>query len=352
MMAILLLVVIGGCGFPIKPEPMVFVHDDEIVRRGEFVVLADRRIFTMMAFLNATGYDLESDGVEMHPVRVRVRRMLREKEVQFPDKFREWKKYYKRKPYQICVYIDFTLSLSTDYPFRRIRPYDELGFFNTIFLLADFPEVLNDFWETTDLETIWAKVKPDYVAEIGYYDIDEMERTLPFIWQYLRMQRKDSSTIVHVPNLLEAHYAAYCVRYEDYIFSVESPGSNTKGFNIHEYLHTFVNDIVKEHYHRYARKLRAYYPAGKDEKLSDAYPEAFTIECLVRALDRRMRILLTDDPATKRKQENIARDISRQGLTLTYPFFQCLSDFEKSNLPFDEFLPQMLEILPEFAPKN
>jgi hypothetical protein len=282
----------------------------------------------------------------MHPVRVRVRRLLREKEVQFPDKFREWKKYYKRKRYQTCVYIDFTLSLSTDYPFKRIRPYDELGFFNTIFHLADFPKVLNDFWETTDLETIWAKVKPDYVAEIGDYDIDEMERTLPFIWQYLRMQRKDSSTIVHVPNLLEAHYAAYCVRYEDYIFSVESPGSNTKGFNIHEYLHTFVNDIVKEHYHRYARKLRAYYPAGKDEKLSDAYPEAFISECLVRALDRRMRILLTDDPATKKKQENIAIDISRQGLTLTYPFFQCLSDFEKSNLPFDEFLPQMLETLP------
>ena len=74
-----LLLAAGACGAPsARPEPDPFPHEDE-VRRGEgFVVLADRRVFATMAFLNATGFDDEAEGVSMHPVRRRVRALLAE----------------------------------------------------------------------------------------------------------------------------------------------------------------------------------------------------------------------------------------------------------------------------------
>jgi hypothetical protein len=52
-----------------------FNHPDEIVKGQGFMVLADRRLFVVMAFLNAVGMDEEFPGKPMHPVRVGVREL-------------------------------------------------------------------------------------------------------------------------------------------------------------------------------------------------------------------------------------------------------------------------------------
>ena len=70
----LLLVVLAGCHAPIKVEPLEFHHADEVRQEGDFMVLADRRVFAVMAFLNVCGFDEEVAGKEMHPVRKKVTR--------------------------------------------------------------------------------------------------------------------------------------------------------------------------------------------------------------------------------------------------------------------------------------
>ncbi len=40
---------------------------------------------------------------------------------------------------------------------------------------------------------------------------------------------------------------------------------------------------------------------------------------------------------------------TEKGLMLTRPFYQLLSEFEQSGKPFDQFLPTMLDHLPEYG---
>jgi hypothetical protein len=166
------------CGAKGRPEPASFDHPDEVVRGGGFMALADRREFAVMAFLNATGFDDEAQGQQMHPVRVKVRQMVAANLAEHPKKVKAWRRYRKglvRKHLGTYAYQDYVLSLSTDYPFRRIRRNDELGYWYTAWLLADLPKVLNDFWRAAKLDEVWDAVKADYIAEIKRYDFEKMQ---------------------------------------------------------------------------------------------------------------------------------------------------------------------------------
>jgi hypothetical protein len=347
---------LAGCSVgsksKVQPEAIRFDHPDEVVKGEGFMVLADRREFAVMAFLNATGYDEEAQGQQMHPVRVKVRELVTANVAGNPEKVNAWRRYRNgtmRKHLQPFHFQDFALSLSTDYPFRRIRPDSELGYSITAEQLRDFPEVLNDFWTTAKLAEVWDQVKSQYVAEIRKYNFERMKRRMDFLWTYLRMPRHDTLTLVSVPNLLESHFEAIGARYEDLYYSVESPGSHDYDLNIHEYLHSVVNPLVQADFDAQQAKLAKYCQAGKDRPFGKTYgsPVTSTFESLVRALDHRLVVLQTNDPADKKRIEGQVAWETEKGLTLVQPFYSLLAEFEQSGKPFDQFLPTLLEHLPE-----
>jgi hypothetical protein len=315
------------------------------------MVLADRRIFAVMAFLNAAGYDEEIEGKQMHPVRVKVRKMVVDNLGKSPDKLQTWQQYYKTRIVATFQYQGYAMSLSADYPFRRIRADSELGYAWTADRLRDFPDILNDFWVAAELDKVWEQVKGDYITEIKKYDMEKMGRQMSFLWEYLRMKRRDLLTIVNVPDPLDRYYHAIGAHYENYYYCVESPGAHAYDLNIHEYLHSIINGIVKANYGRYSDKLDKYYQAGKTGPMSATYqqPVTFASECLVRAMDDRLHVLLANDSTTTKRLESRVADLSAKGLNLTQPFYVLLSEYEKSNKNFDEFFPLMLEKLPEYS---
>ncbi|UCD53018.1 MAG: hypothetical protein JSW27_10335 [Phycisphaerales bacterium] len=331
-------------------EPVSFVHPEELVQRQGFMVLADRREFAVMAFINATGYDNEASGQTMHPVRVKVRQLMGENLAGHAAKVEGWRRYYETRRLATFHYQDYALSLNADYPFRRIRPDSELGYALTAERLKDFPDILNDFWITAKLDEIWTKVQPDYVAELHKYDLARMERQMTFLWEYLRMPRHDTLTLVNVPNLLETHFHAIGARYEDYYYTVESPGAHSYGLNIHEYLHSVVNPIVQAHAGLVREKVMPYYDAGEGKPIARTYrePVTFTFECMVRALDHRLNALLSGTPEAETRAEARMAQLNEGGLTLALPFYRLLTDFEQSDKPFDEFVPVMLARLPAY----
>ncbi|MEN6428768.1 MAG: DUF4932 domain-containing protein [Phycisphaerales bacterium] len=342
---------LAGCstGSKVRPEPVSFNRPDEIVRGEGFMVLADRRQFAVLALLNATGYDEEAQGQQMHPVRVKVRELVAAEMAKHPRKAEAWRQYIKTRQVAIFQYEDFALSLSTDYPFRRIRPDGEVGYQWAVERLQGFPRVLNDFWETVHLDEIWSQVKPEYAAEIRKYNLEKMKRQMDFLWTYLRMPRRDTLTLVNVPNLLDTHFHAIGARYENLYYTVESPGSHNYALNIHEYLHSIVNRLVQANFGGQEAKLSKYYQVGKDAPLCKTYgsPVTFTLESLVRALDHRLGVRQTDDPNDKKRIEGQVAWETEEGLTLTRPFYNALAEFEQSGKPFDQFLPTLLEHLPE-----
>lgn len=350
LLIIAVFLLVGGCGDPVRVEPVSFGHEEEVIREGDFIVLADRRVFTIMAFMNASGYDEEFKGKQMHPVRSRVREIIKEQATAHPERFEKWKQYYNKINLRSFHYLDFAVSMSSDYPFRRIRPDSELGYPFTRQRLADFPDVLNEFWDTLDMEKVWAEVKPFYLKEIGSYDFDNMESHLKFTWDYLKMERSDRFVFVSVPNLLDQHYHAIGAKYENYWYMVESPGAGTHSLNIHEYLHSIVNSMVEARYKEHAEKLNKYFKAGKDLTLAKSYghPVTYTFECLVRALTTRLYVLMEND-FTPSGGEAKVKYLTREGLILVEPFYDLLDEYEQSDKNFEQFLPVILDMLKEYG---
>ncbi len=353
MLALPVLLSSAGCsvGSWVRPEAVSFDHPDEVIKGEGFMVLADRREFAVMAFLNATGHDEEAQGQQMHPVRVKVREMVTANLAEHADKLRVWRDYRQsamRKRLPSLHFQVFALSLSTDYPFRRIRPDREVWYPYGAWALRDLPAVLNDFWETAQLAAVWEQVKPDFIAEIRKYDFERMKGQMALLWNYLRMTRQDTFMLVNIPNLLEGHYLAINAHYENYYYTVESPGSHTYGLNVHEYLHSIIGGLVKAHFNGQRTKLLQYYQAGKEGPMSKWFqnPARFASECLVRALDSRLTVLQTSDPQVKKRVVTQVASVTKQGLTLTQPFYNLLTEFEQSGTSFDQFLPTLLEHLP------
>jgi len=346
---------LGGCSSTsnhgVKPEPVSFNHPDEVIKGEGFMVLADRRMFAVLALLNATGYDEEAEGQQMHPVRAKVRQLVAAELDRHPHKARKWRKYVQSRQVAVFQYEDFVLSLSSDYPFRRIRPDSEIGYSWAVQRLQDFPSVLNDFWKTCKLGEVWEQVRPDYIAEIGKYDFEKMTRQMDFLWSYLRMPRQDTMTLVNVPDLLNRYFHAIGAGYENYYYTVESPGSHGYALNMHEYLHSIVNRLVQANFDAQKAKMLQYYQAGKDGPFCKTYrnPVTFTFECLVHALDRRISVRFVNDPKWTALREGQVAHVTNGGLNLTQPFYNLLAEYEKSGEPFDEFLPAMLEQLPPYT---
>jgi hypothetical protein len=353
VMVVLALLGAGCSNSPVhevKVEPVSFNHPDEFVKGQGFMALADRRIFAVMDFANVMGYDNEAEGRQMHPVRVKVRKLLSDNLASHQKKVKAWRQYYETRKLANFQYQDYALSLSADWQFRRIRPDIELGYSMTAERLKDFPEVLNDFLITGKLDEVWDEVKADYVAEIKKYNMDEMQHQMNFLWEYLRMERRDTLTLVNVPNLLETHYHAIGARYEDYYYTVESPGSHAYGLNIHEYLHSIVNPLVQANQDKFTGRLMDYYKAGENRPISQSYrdPVTFTFECMVRAMDHRLNALLSESAEGKKRAENRVDRLTEQGLTLTRAFYNMLVDYEQGDLSFNQFVPIMLRELPAY----
>ncbi len=321
-------------------EPVRFEHADEIVGNADFIAVADRRVFAVMAFANAMGFDDEAEGEAMHPVRALVRERVAANLAACPEKTAEWKRWYDRVGLYPFHYQDYALGLSSDHPFRRIRPNAEYGYPHALARLAGFPALLNDFWEKAGLETVWNEVKPAYLEEIASYDAGRVSADLRAVWAYLRAPRPDTYVIANVPNLLDEHYSAIGAEFEKYRYSVESPGSHSNGLNAHEYLHSYVNGLVVAAYRPFKPKLAAYFDARKNGPLRRSYGsvDVFAYECLVRALDNRM---------FQRSAGDAERE-TKGGLTLVKPFYELLEGYETSGQSFEAYLPALFEKLPAF----
>jgi hypothetical protein len=90
--------------------------------------------------------------------------------------------------------------------------------------------------------------------------------------------------------------------------------------------------------------------AGKDTRIAESYghPVGYASECLVRALDHRIHVVMEDNPKETKRRENIVNSKTQAGLLLTEPFYRLLADYEQSELNFEEFVSEMLQRLPEY----
>jgi hypothetical protein len=133
------------------------------------------------------------------------------------------------------------------------------------------------------------------------------------------------------------------------LFIVEGPGSNDYGLNAHEYLHMLMDDLIPSDFAGQKAKYEAIFKANKDaDYVKNGYGSVhiYVEECLVRALDHRMRIAL--EPEHLDRELATLKDEVAHGLVLEEDFYQALGRFEGNpNLDARGFFREMLKQVAE-----
>ncbi len=326
-------------------------HPDEFLCIPGFAVVADRRIFAVMAFTNALGFDDETQGWQMTQTRLRVRRAVADNLRRHPNKVKGWRRQFVRWNMPAFVYQDLALTLSPDYPFAFARSMSEMNYGSAARKMKRLPVLLNDFWQAARLAEVWSRVKLDYLRELRRYDLGRMESEMAFLWSYLRMTRQDSFTVVSVPNSLGQRFSAIGARYGGIYYCVEGEGARSYGLNIHEYLHSVVNPMIEEAFAEHQPKLTAFYEADRSQPAARTYqrPVTYVYECLVRALDKRIRGRLWGIPEDAQRLHWAFAYVVANGLSLAGVFHALLADYETCTVPFAGYLATLLSRVPEYG---
>ncbi len=126
-------------------------------------------LFTVMAALNAGGYDYELNSPANHPLRSQVRKELAAKKLAVMDDLHYFmRKHHKDNPAaELSQYISFALSLKGppdfDYRFRTIDlPPD-------VEAMDGFSDILVRFYREADIEELWNRVQPAYDEVLEKY---------------------------------------------------------------------------------------------------------------------------------------------------------------------------------------
>jgi hypothetical protein len=325
----------------------ISAHADEIRQVPGFIALADRRLFAVMAFLNASGYDDEKPGTEMPALRVKVRRLLAQNLKGGPEKLEGWRRQYAGNAQALVwlpAYQDYSLRLSPDYPFRPVFPIPHQR-------LKRFHEVLNDFWRTARVGEIWRAVKLEYLDEVRAYELERMQSEVDALWAYLRMSRSDAFTFVIVPNPLCESWTAQAVHLGAYYYIVNGPRVG-RSLNTHEYLHSIVEPIVKVSLRSRNPTVEGYFQASKGKTKYYGTVQNFTSECVIRAVTARLAFKRDQTPERRAAVERQIDSLMDGGFLLLRPFYEALGGFEADALPFREFVPKLLDGIPTYRPRH
>ena len=121
------------------------------------------------------------------------------------------------------------------------------------------------------MDEVWAAVKPLYIEELGRYDVARMNADLDAIWRIVRMPRRETRVMVSVPNLLDRHYNACSIPCGRWFVSIDGPGSQNYGLNIHEYLHEIVNPLAQDGLAKNGEPLMAYFERWRSHPKTNGY---------------------------------------------------------------------------------
>lgn len=302
---------------------------------------SSQQLFAVMCALHAAGYQANVSDANFHPVRARLRAEMLRKQGPAAEALRE---FYKRhllvdESATLARYVSFALSVGPPGNFPYLYTRDELP--PEVLAIEGFGEVLANFYREADLGQYWKSVQKDYEMEMRRIQVPVQEiifQTSGYLREIVRPQ-SGRTFVVYVEPMIGAKTAFRNIG-DDYSI-ILSPGATLPTDEIrHSFLH-FLLDPLPIRYKaatnskRMLLNLAARAPQLPVE-LKDDF-EAFLTECLVKAVELRLRKLKAADA----ERELAANDAS--GFVLVRPLYRELEqNFEKAEPAISYYFPDLL----------
>lgn len=301
----------------------------------EFVtVLADERLFTLFAALNAAGYTDENFDQPFHPVRATTRAYLAARPLPNLTRLRSQLSFTHS-----YAFVEWVLHYGPPPEFQRTVA----GWHSSAPALLFFglDNELREFYRAAEIKTLWQQVLPEYTAEVERYRA-AAEPAIAKALAYTRLENPPVGHIIVIPNLLDAHWRGYGPHIGQTAYVVVGPTGDEPDIGLvqHEALHSLVGPLVEANQNvitpAQAERLFNRLQTEVDTHSYGTW-SAILEESVINALGVRL--------AEPEWRALALHNGEARGFWLTGPLAEKLADYEQSPATLADFMPEWLEAL-------
>ena len=293
-------------------------------------------LFTVMAALNAAGFDAGLDAPNSHRLRKEVRAELARREIPSLAAIKQFVAEHRQKDAtaELGQYISFALTLGGPPDFVQSKRDVDLP--PEALRLEEFSKLLVPFYKEAGIAQMWQRAQPEIDEYIARYHMPVTQAVLQ-VNAYLRQQTSGFKgrhfqifiELLAPPGQVQRRSYGY----EDTV--VVTPSAEPRSFDIrHAYLHYLLDPMSTQNQEVLDRKKLLARHALRVGRLEDSFREDFlalTTESLIKAVESR----LDRDPGA------IERALY-QGFILAPYFSESLQLYEKQEQSMLVYYPEMV----------
>lgn len=302
---------------------------------------ASPQLFAVLAAINSAGYDVNLDSPTNSPLRAAMRKWV---DAHHPASLARIKQFYDEHKLDdpganISQYISFALTSQAPPDFKPLLTLEQMP--PDAVAIEGFRELLVQFYKEADVASAWQQAQPAYEQALARYHEPVIQAVLQSN-SYLR--NPTSGTRGHLfqvfLDLLGAPNQVHTRVYGDYYFVVVTPSAELRTHDIrHAYLDYLVDPLAIRNSKYFDKKKGLGDLAQASPILADDYKNDFVrlaSMCLVRAVEARL-----DGAAGN----SYVDQSMKEGFILTAYFHEALPIYEKQELSFALYLPEMIDKL-------
>lgn len=311
-------------------------------QQGNVALEANEQLFSVLAALNAAGYDAGL-GVETgDSTRRDVRALLAKKNLPILPELRKFYSDHRvtdNSGSELGQYISLALLLGSPPEFRPTVPATDLP--PDAKRLQGLIPLLRAFYNQAGLVELWAQLQPRYQAQSDRYT-EFVRKSIALSDAYLRFPSGSylGRTYTIYLSLLAAPEQVHARIYGSNYYLVVTPSKEPKLSEIrHQYLHFLLDPMAVKYAAEMDQKRDLGALARQAEDLGADFKADFPLlvtECLIRAAELRM------DKLPKAALEKAVQELTASGLILVPYFNAALAEFEEQESSMNVFYKQMI----------
>ena len=286
-------------------------------------------LFTVLAAMNASGYDADLDSNANSPVRKQVRDLIAAKHLNSLEALQKFFAAHRQQnpTAELNQYISFALTLDGPPDFQsRMKP-EEIPL--DVRPLAGLDRLIAAFYQEAHLQDFWKQFQPAYDQVIAAYH-SPVSKALLEANAYVRNPTsgyRGRRFQIYV-DLLGAPNQIQTRSYKDDYFVVVTSSPEPQVDQIrHAYLHYLLDPLALRYFEQLNRLKGLAEFAAPAPALDNAYKDDFVLmatECLIKAVESRLAHSAADRQA-------LADQALREGYVLTPALADGLALYERQE---------------------
>jgi tetratricopeptide (TPR) repeat protein len=310
---------------------------------GNVTLDSNEQLFSVLAALNASGYDTGMGVDTGTDTREVVRAYLAKTKIPVVAEIRKFYEAHRNADdagADLGQFISLALLLGPPPDYKFTVPQSDLP--PDAKDVAGLVPLLKTFCQQANLLDLWSRLQSRYHDEILHYS-EPVRSSIQIADAYLRFPSGAYLgrtcaiylSVLAAPNQVQARI--YGANY----YLVVTPSKQSRLNDIrHQYLHFLLDPLAVKYTREIHEKAELKAAVRRAPMLAPDFKEDFPLlltECLIRAVELRM------DKQPKAAAEKALQDLAASGLILTPYFYSALVDYEKQDTSMNVYYESMIK---------